>query len=65
MSTVSTIARGGLIAIAWAALGSASAVAASPDSKPADHARNCFFITLPLALRGNGSRVRVIVSGTL
>ncbi len=45
MSTVSTIARGGLIAVALAALGSASASAASPDSKPADHARSCFFIT--------------------
>ncbi len=31
----------------------------------ADASRNCRFITLPLALRGNGSRVSSIVSGTL
>jgi hypothetical protein len=45
MSRISTIARGGLIAIALASLGAASANAASPDAKPADHSRNCFFIT--------------------
>ncbi len=32
----------------------------------ADHtSRNCRFITLPLALRGSGSEVSSIVSGTL
>jgi hypothetical protein len=33
---------------------------------PAAHAsRSCFFMTLPLALRGSGSDVSAIVSGTL
>ena len=45
MSTVSTIARGGLIAAAWAVLAAASASAASSDAKPADHQRSCFFIS--------------------
>ena len=31
----------------------------------ASASRNCRFITLPLALRGNGSTVSAIVSGTL
>jgi hypothetical protein len=44
MSTVSMIARGGLIAAALIALSATSAVAASPDAKPSDHARSCFFI---------------------
>ena len=34
--------------------------------RTAAHAsRNCFFMTLPLALRGNGSAVNATVSGTL
>jgi hypothetical protein len=31
----------------------------------AQASRNCLFITLPLALRGSGSAVSTIVSGTL
>jgi len=45
MSKVSTVARCGLIAVAWAALGVAAAGAASPDAKKLDHARSCFFIS--------------------
>jgi hypothetical protein len=42
MFKVSSLVRGGLIAVGLAALGAASAGAASPDPKPA---RSCFFIT--------------------
>ena len=34
-------------------------------ARAAHASRNCRFITLPLALRGSGSDVRSIVSGTL
>ena len=40
--------------------------ASSPYACPAAQAsRNCRFITLPLALRGSGSAVSAMVSGTL
>jgi hypothetical protein len=35
------------------------------DGTAVHASRNCFFMTLPLALRGSGSAVSAIVSGTL
>ncbi len=56
-----------VVATAKAASGLFEAARAGPaHACPAAQAsRNCRFITLPLALRGSGSAVSAMVSGTL
>jgi hypothetical protein len=46
-------------------LGGAFALGQGYNWAAADASRNCLFITLPFALRGSGSAVSAIVSGTL